>query len=174
MFITISASPEQSSSQMGVEDESIPFPNINTPPTTPLHSPVKHDKLHPLNQGLTPSSPTLHTPSASAPIGLESPSALPDLNPIVPPPSFTEEQGNTSPPGHTSSSLSEKYFEGDLIEDKGTEFNILAKGPELVDKNLLGRKDGDQDVRKEPTSPDVTLAVGTLIFDQTPVMILNQ
>lgn len=58
-----------------------------------------------------------------------------------------------------------KHFEGDLTEDKETESNILAEGPERVARNLLGLKDGDH--REDPTSPDLTLALGTLVFDQT-------
>lgn len=36
-------------------------------------------------------------------------------------------------------------------------------------RNLLSIKDGDQSVREEPTSPDFTLALGKLVYDQMPV-----
>lgn len=83
--------------------------------------------------------------------------------------SVTEDQGNTSPLGHTSSSLSKKHFKGDLTEVKGAESNIQAKGPEWVATNFLRMKDRDQDVKEDPASPDLTLALGTLVFDPMPV-----
>lgn len=46
-------------------------------------------------------------------------------------------QGNTSSLGHTSSSLFEKHFEGDLTEDKGIKSNILVEGLDQVARNLL-------------------------------------
>lgn len=139
----MSTSPEHSSSKIDVKGESIPSPNINTPPSLPLHAPIKPDELHPLTQGLDPSSPTLPISSKSRLIRLDSLSAIPYLSPMETSLSVAEEQGNTSPLGHNSSSLSEKHFKGDLVKNRETESNILAKGPEWVAKNLLGLRDGD-------------------------------
>lgn len=71
--------------------------------------------------------------------------------------------------GPISSSLCENHFEGDLAEDNRKESNILVEGPEWVERGLIGLKEAEKDVRDELASPDLTLAMGTLVFDQTPV-----
>lgn len=55
------------------------------------------------------------------------------------------------------------------MEDKGTKSNLLVEGPEWVAKNLLELKDGDQSDKGEPTSPNLNLALGKPIYDQTHV-----
>lgn len=105
----------------------------------------------------------------TAPSESETPGLLPSKNPILPSLSTTEDQGNTSPLCHTSSSLSEKHFEGEIVEEKGADSNILAEGPERVARNLLELKDRYQSIRDEPTSPDLTLALGKPMYDETPV-----
>lgn len=69
--------------------------------------------------------------------------------------------------GPTSSSLSKKQFERDLAEDKGTESNIHAEGPEWVAKGLLDLKEHEQTSRDESSFPDISLALGRPIFYQT-------
>lgn len=164
----MSGSPEQSMSQNSVEPDTNTSPNINTPPLTPAHKSATISAHLPL--ALKPCTFFLTaTPLIMAtPIESEILSHPPSKNPIEPSHSTTEDQGNTSALGHTCSSLSGKHFEEVIAEEKGTDSNILAKGPEWVAKNLLELRDQYQSIRDELTSPDLTLALGKAVYDVTP------
>lgn len=116
VFSTMSINFDQPSTQIEVEDEPIPSPNINTPPSTPLHTPVK--------SFFSNLSFCVYTYWG----WITRCTAWPE--PCRSFPFVTEEQGSTSPLGHTFSSLSENILRGDLVEDKGVESNILIEGPE--------------------------------------------
>lgn len=49
------------------------------------------------------------------------------------------------------------------------ESNTLAEGPKWVAKGLLDLKEHEQTPSEEPASPNLNLALGTPVFDQTPV-----
>lgn len=66
------------------------------------------------------------------------------MNPIEFLLKVTEEQGNSSPLGHTSSLLSKRHFDGDLNKDKRAESNILTEGPEWFTKSLLVLNKGNR------------------------------
>lgn len=68
---------KHSSSQLDMEEESMPSPDIDTPSSTSLHTLEKIDELHPLTQGLTQSSLIIHFHFESAPTGLHSLSVIP-------------------------------------------------------------------------------------------------
>lgn len=102
-------------------------------------------------------------------MGIKPSNVIPNENLVDPVQTAMEEQGNSFPLGPTSSSFSEKHFEGDLNKDKGMESNILAKRLEWVEKILLGLKEYEHTARDEAISLDLTLELGTPVFDQTPV-----
>lgn len=89
---------------------------------------------------------TLPSPSKPALLGLESPIIAPALSPkgskkSVDGTNSMEDQDNFSQLGLTSSSISEKHFEGNLTVDKIMESNILTKEPKWVAKGLLDLKE---------------------------------
>lgn len=92
---------------------------------------------------VSPSSLSLPSLLDPAPLGLESIIAVLGFSLEGPLPSaeatnYTEDQDNFSQPGLTSSSMSEKHFEGDLTFYIATESNILVEGPEWVAKRSNG------------------------------------
>lgn len=52
------------------------------------------------------------------------------------PQTMSNEDQPSSQPGHISSTMLERLFKGDLLEEQGTESNILSAGEEWVVKSL--------------------------------------
>lgn len=70
---------------METENMSLPSPNINIPPSSLIHTLRNLEKLYLLTQNLSPSSPTIPSPSEPAYLGLESPSTTSSFSSEGPP-----------------------------------------------------------------------------------------
>lgn len=178
-------------------------PKIDTPPSTPLHSPrvpentktpdtevvisSSHDPVlsciyktppsSPLKDGMPVCSPTLaiaHSHGSSPNASTHSRDNS-VLHPINLEPSI--DHSSNFQPGPVSSTMSERHFDGDLTKERVTGSNILAAADEWVVDILTGMKgDGIRPPFSdlEAKSPYSPVVQSKPIFDQTPRTELTQ
>lgn len=161
-ILAISISKKQRSSR----NETSSCNKTDTLPSTPIQSPLKPEEWYTstkIPSSPIPSSPTNHDPSLQPLSQDHSPdsstrapgSASEGWNPVNLVTASTEKQPSSSQLGPTSSSISERFFNGDLPIEKMTRSNILASCEEWVVKGLTKIKGDDLFAQEEAKSPDL-------------------